>query len=75
MATSSPVPAITEVNSEPRAQQVPLPMGYEGPFSRSTYLLKQLCARYGEAVMKNPEFVSKVESALKLASYLVPGEP
>ena len=74
MAAPLPVPAITEVDSGPRAQPVPLPTGIGASLSRGLALLRRLRERYEETVVKNPELISKIESVLKMASYLVPGE-
>ena len=40
---------------------------------RSASTLGQISAKYGDVIVKDPDFTSKLESALKVASYLIPG--
>ena len=41
--------------------------------ARVLQVLRQLAGRYEEMVVKDPELTSKIESALRVASYLIPG--
>lgn len=36
-------------------------------------MLRQAAARYEDMIVKDPDFTSKLESALKVASFLIPG--
>ena len=48
--------------------------GDAAAISRLLRPLRQLLARYEDMVVRDPDFTSKLESGLRLASYLVPGE-
>ena len=40
---------------------------------RTLAVLRELSERYQEMVVKDPEFTSKIETVLRLASYIIPG--
>ena len=40
---------------------------------RTLAVLRELAGRYQEMVVKDPEFTSKIETVLRLASYVIPG--
>lgn len=40
---------------------------------RTLAVLRELAGRYKEMVVKDPEFTSKIETVLRLASYVIPG--
>ncbi len=42
-------------------------------FGQTMVLLHQVSAKYKDKVVRDPDFTSKLESGLKLASYLIPG--
>jgi len=48
-------------------------MSFLTAVSKSAVLLRQLVARYEDTVVKDPDFTSKLESTLKVASYIIPG--
>ena len=36
-------------------------------------LLQGACEAYGNTIVKDPDFTSKLETGLRIASYLIPG--
>lgn len=43
------------------------------PVSRLATALRELMSKYADMVVKDPALTSKIESALRLASYVLPG--
>lgn len=44
-----------------------------GVVTRTLAVLREVAGRYEEMVVKDAEMTAKIESALRLASYIVPG--
>ena len=42
-------------------------------FARTLAALRELTGRYEDMIVADPDFTSKLESGLRLASYLLPG--
>ena len=40
----------------------------------SLQLMRKLVVKYEDTIVKDPDFTSKLESTLKVASYIIPGE-
>ena len=36
--------------------------------------MRKLVVKYEDTIVKDPDFTSKLESTLKVASYIIPGE-
>ena len=71
MASSEQYAGRHPVFEFPAAAQVPT--RFPDAAARVLQVLRQLAGRYEEMVVKDPELTSKIESALRVASYLIPG--
>ena len=47
--------------------------GLNVTFLHSVTMLRQAAAKYEDMIVKDPNFTSNLESALKVASYIIPG--
>lgn len=71
MASSEQYAGRHPVFEFPAAAQVPTRL--PDAAVRVLSVVRQLAGRYEEMVVKDPELTSKIESALRVASYLIPG--
>lgn len=47
--------------------------GWRSSLRRSMAVLRQAAAKYEEVIVKDPDFTSKLETVLRVASYILPG--